>query len=106
MDIKPEIQIFPMRLLSEKTALPLIDRINNIESVTKVEYKGFNSQDREDFRIGWIWVELSSEDEAAVEAIKGICTEHLPFGYDIKIGRFTKYRATTSDYLRGHVKEE
>lgn len=106
MDYKPEIQIFPMRLLSEKTARPLIDEISGLECVSKVDYKGFNSKDGLDFRVGWIWVEFNIDDEKVIEEVSDICTKYLPFGYDLKKGRFTKYRATTSDYLRGTVKEE
>ncbi|MHC1599082.1 MAG: methyl-coenzyme M reductase operon protein D [Candidatus Methanofastidiosia archaeon] len=106
MNIKPEVQIFPLRLLSEERAKNLLDTLSKVDGVTKMEYKGFNSKDKEDFRVGWIWIEMESDEESIIDGIKEICNEILPFGYDIKTGRFTKYKATTADYLRGLVKEE
>jgi len=105
-DINPEVQIFPLRLVSEDRAKALLADLNTIDNVKKTEYKGFLSQDKSVFKVGWIWVELATEDESVLGEIKDVCDRQLPFGYDIQRGRFTKYRATTADYLRGSVKEE
>lgn len=100
MEIKPEVRVFPNRLISEATAGKIFDALREIGNISNVEYKGFTAHNNEDFRVGWIWVEMETDDEETIAAIKAACDTHLPFGYDFKRGRFTKYKSTTSDHLR------
>ncbi|MHC1605608.1 MAG: methyl-coenzyme M reductase operon protein D [Candidatus Methanofastidiosia archaeon] len=106
MEIRPEMQIFPLRLVSEERAEKFISDIKSLQKVTKVDYKGFLSHDKKDFKVGWIWVEFENKNHTVEEKIEEICKQNLPFGYTIKKGRFTKYRATTADYIKGLNKEE
>lgn len=100
MEVKPEVRVFPNRLISEATAGKLFDDLRDIANISNVEYKGFTAKDNEDYRVGWIWIEMETEDETTIAAIKAACDTHFPFGYDISRGRFSKFRSTTSDHLR------
>jgi methyl coenzyme M reductase subunit D len=106
MNVKPELQIFPMRLMSDKTIKPMVDELEALNYVSNVGCKGFSTIDNEEYKVGWIWIEIDSDKEEKIAEIKDICSRYIPFGYDIQKGRFTKYRVTTSDHLRGLVKEE
>ena len=100
MEIKPEVRVFPNRLISEATAGKLFDALREIGNITNVEYKGFTASKNEDFRVVWIWIEMETDDDATIAAIEAACDIYFPFGYDLKRGRFSKYRSTTSDHLR------
>lgn len=106
MKAKPELQVFPLRLLSEKTVKPMIDELEALDYVSQVNCRGFSTVDNEEYKVGWIWIEIESDEDDKIKGIEEICIRYIPFGYDIQKGRFTKYRVTTSDYLRGQVKEE
>lgn len=51
--------------------------------------------------VGDFYLELQVKDEdemnEVVEEIKSVCSEVIPFGYTLSIGRYTKYRSTISD---------
>ncbi|MCC7569642.1 MAG: methyl-coenzyme M reductase operon protein D [Candidatus Methanofastidiosa archaeon] len=100
MDVKPELRVFPNRLISEATAGRFFDLLRNVPNIVNVEYKGFTAHNNEDYRIGWIWVEMETEDEETVAAVSAVCDTVFPFGYDITRGRFSKTRPTTGDHLR------
>lgn len=106
MKVKPELQIFPLRLMSDRTAKPMIDEIEKLVFVSKVGTRGFSSRDGVEYKVGWIWIEMDSDSDVNIESIEKICQNYIKFGYEIQRGRFTKYRVTTSDYLKGLVKEE
>ncbi|HPR42480.1 MAG TPA: methyl-coenzyme M reductase operon protein D [Candidatus Methanofastidiosa archaeon] len=106
MKAKPELQIFPLRLMSERTIKPMVDELEALEYVSNIGCRGFSTTDNEEYKVGWIWIEIESDEEEIVSQIEDICDRYLSFGYDLQKGRFTKYRVTTSDHLRGLVKEE
>ncbi|RLG36993.1 hypothetical protein DRN79_03895 [Methanosarcinales archaeon] len=93
-NVRPEIQIVPHRLLSERTGMRLIDELKTVGLVSRIGYAGPGDM------IGYIWVEVYGFHSGTMERIRTICDEHLPFGYDLSIGRFTKHRKTVSDYIR------
>lgn len=92
--VLPEVQIVPHRLLSEKTGMKLVEELKTVGLVSRVAYAGPGDT------IGYIWVEVFGFHEKTMERIKAACDKYLPFGYDLSIGRFTKYRKTVSDYIR------
>ncbi len=52
--------------------------------------------------VGAFYIELSVDDadmlEATVEKIRKACDEHIPDGYSLEIGRYSKYRPSLNDY--------
>ncbi len=92
--VLPEVQIVPHRLLSEKTGMKLVEELKTVGLVSRVAYAGPGDM------IGYIWVEVFGFHEKTMERIRAACDKYLPFGYDLSIGRFTKYRKTVSDYIR------
>ena len=92
--VLPEVQIVPHRLLSEKTGMKLVEELKTVGLVSRVAYAGPGDT------IGYIWVEVFGFHEKTMERIRAACDKYLPFGYDLSIGRFTKYRKTVSDYIR------
>ena len=92
--VLPEVQIVPHRLLSEKTGMKLVEELKTVGLVSRVAYAGPGDT------IGYIWVEVFGFHEKTMERIRAACDKYLPFGYDLSVGRFTKYRKTVSDYIR------
>jgi methyl-coenzyme M reductase subunit D len=96
-EIRPEIQIFPYRLMSEERAQKLVEVLYGVEGVSNISFNGPGNM------VGWLWVELLEMNGDGVETVSEICevcTRYLPFGYEIQVGRFTKYRPTIADYLK------
>ncbi len=54
------------------------------------------------FQVGAFYIELDVENEemmnAIVEKIRTACEATLPRGFDLTVGRYSKYRKTLSDY--------
>ncbi|WP_019176772.1 methyl-coenzyme M reductase operon protein D [Methanomassiliicoccus luminyensis] len=126
----PEILIFPNRLLSAETTEKLLNRVYDVPHVRQVNISGegvpamvgsgpgkglpvehegrkvINVKGREielQLLVGRVFVEIDDIDvvEKAIEAIDEICQELLPFGYNLEVGRYSKYRPTVTDYKKG-----
>lgn len=52
--------------------------------------------------VGAFYIELDVEDEkeldAKLEEIKAVCDECIEFGYNLHVGRYSKYKPTLHDY--------
>ena len=92
--VLPEVRIVPHRLLTEKTGMKLVEELKTVGLVSRVAYAGPGDT------IGYIWVEVFGFHEKTMERIRAACDKYLPFGYDLSIGRFTKYQKTVSDHIR------
>lgn len=126
----PEILIFPNRLLSAETAEKLLNRVYDVPNVRQVNLSGegipakvgsgpaqglpvehegrkvISVKGREiELRllVGRVFVEIDDIDhvEKAIKAIDAICQELLPHGYNLEVGRYSKYRPTVTDYKKG-----
>jgi len=126
----PEIMIFPKRLLSASTTEKLLNRIHDLDHVRQINLHGENlpvtvnygpgkghsvdhpqrkvidvKGDKMELKVqvGRIFVEVDDIDnvEEVSKEIEKICDEILPFGYFLEVGRYSKFRPTVSDYLRG-----
>ncbi len=53
-------------------------------------------------QVGYFYIELEVEDEKTLEAtigkIKAVCDKHVEHGFNIDLGRFSKYRTSLTDY--------
>jgi methyl-coenzyme M reductase subunit D len=126
----PEIMIFPSRLLSATTTEKLLNKLYTVKHVRQINVQGESlpekitmgpgagldvdhSERREievagkktelKVQVGRIFVEIDDIDhvEAALKDIERICKEVLPFGFDLEVGRYSKYKPTVSDYKKG-----
>ncbi len=125
----PEILIFPNRLLKAETTEKLLNRIYDVPHVRQVNIageglpavlgsgpnKGLPNEHPERrvitvkgkevelrLMVGRIFVEIEDIDyvQQALEEIDAICTELLPFGFNLEVGRYSKYRPTVTDYRK------
>jgi methyl-coenzyme M reductase subunit D len=125
----PEILIFPNRLLKAETTEKLLNRIYEVPHVRQVNIageglpavlssgpnKGLPNEHPErrvitvkgkqvELRllVGRVFVEIDDIDyvQQALEDIDKICTELLPFGFNLEVGRYSKYRPTVTDYRK------
>ena len=52
--------------------------------------------------VGRVFVEINDIDNVpkAVEDIEEVCKELLPFGFNLEVGRYSKFRPTVTDYKK------
>lgn len=100
--VQPEIEIMPRRLMPKKKADDLILLIKDTEHVIDVlihshSYKGG------DEIIGRFFIRIADKSKAdeVLGKLKPVFEQSMPFGYDVRIGRFTKTKPTIKDYLTG-----
>lgn len=125
----PEVLIFPARLLSAATTEKMLNRIYEVPNVRQVNLSGeglpvvagngpakgtpINHPERKvitvkgreyelNLMVGRIFVEINDIDnlDQALEDIKEVCNELLPFGYSIEVGRYSKFQPTITDYKK------
>jgi methyl-coenzyme M reductase subunit D len=125
----PEILIFPARLLRAETTEKIINTIYSIPNVRHVTVSGENLPDvlnagpgkgqpvnhperctitirgqEVELRllVGRIFVEINDIDNVpkALEEIEKVCKELLPFGFNLEVGRYSKFRPTVTDYKK------
>lgn len=111
-----DIEIFPHRLLNADTAERLLNDLEDVEGVNKMVIQGMRlppeSEEHPDRRTLIVKGEevqlqvkpgrilLDIESEGTIEDVKIACEEHLPFGYNIHIGRFIRKKKTVTDNLK------
>ncbi len=116
MQPSPEdIEIFPNRILGAKTTERLLDRILELEGVEGFIIQGprVKSDAREKIVFKGKEMELSvavsriilrsKNADKVVERLHEICRDLLPFGYSIRIGKFTKDYPTLHDYKVAYI---
>jgi methyl-coenzyme M reductase subunit D len=125
----PEILIVPARLLRAETTEKIINTIYSIPNVRHVTVSGENLPDvlnagpgkgqpvnhperctitirgqEVELRllVGRIFVEINDIDNVpkALEEIEKVCKELLPFGFNLEVGRYSKFRPTVTDYKK------
>ncbi|MFP4545352.1 MAG: methyl-coenzyme M reductase operon protein D [Methanomassiliicoccales archaeon] len=126
----PEIMIFPERLLSANTTEKLVNQIKEIEHVRQINLHGENlpaivnygpgtgtpvhHPERKEIdvkgekmelkvQVGRIFVEVDDIDnvQEVSDRIEEVCEELLPFDFYLEVGRYSKFKPTVTDYLRG-----
>ena len=100
--VQTEIEIMPRRLMPEKKAEDLMQLMKGVEYVTHVlihsiSYKG------DEQAIGRFFIRITEKSKAdyVLNKLKPICEQSMPFGYDVRVGRFTKTKPTLKDYVTG-----
>ncbi len=126
----PEILIFPNRLLMADTTEKLLNKLYEVPHVRQINIsgeglpaalgsgpgKGLPNEHPErrvikvkgkevELRllVGRVFVEIDDIDhvQQALEEIDTICTDLLPFGFNLEVGRYSKYKPTVIDYTKG-----
>jgi methyl-coenzyme M reductase subunit D len=125
--VLPEIMIMPSRLLSADTTEKILNKIYEVKYVRHINCQGeslplkltsgagsgllvnhperkvikVNGKDEEmRILVGRIFVEIEDFEhvEETLQKIEKICEELLPFGFDLEVGRYSKFKPTTTDY--------
>ena len=128
----PEIQIFPERLLSASTTEVLLNKLYTVKNVRQINVQGeglpaimkagpgtggpVNHPERKKIKVkgedveltiqvGRIFVEICDIDfvPQALKDVEAVCKELLPFSFTLEVGRYNKFKTTTSDYKKGLV---
>ncbi|MBZ9570287.1 methyl-coenzyme M reductase operon protein D [Methanobrevibacter sp. TMH8] len=115
-----DIEVFPHRVLGADTTEKLLNGIEGLDDVKRTVIQGprlppedpnenpkyadrrritVNGKEVElKVKTGRIFVEISNE--STIDEIKEICSEHLPFGFDINIGKYIRTQKTVSDSIK------
>jgi len=115
-----DIEVFPHRVLGADTTEKLLNGIESIDGVKRTVIQGprlppedpnenpkyvdrrqitVNGKEIElKVKTGRIFVEISNE--SVIDEIKTICNEHLPFGFDINIGKYIRTQKTVTDNIK------
>jgi methyl-coenzyme M reductase subunit D len=126
----PEVLIFPSRLLKAETTEKLLNRVYEVPHVRQINIageglpavlgsgpgRGLPNEHPErrvitvkgkevELRllVGRVFVEIDDIDhlQQALEDIEKICIDLLPFGFNLEVGRYSKYKPTVTDYAKG-----
>jgi methyl-coenzyme M reductase subunit D len=115
-----DIEVFPHRVLGADTTEKLLNGIESITDVKRTVIQGprlppedpnedpryaerrkitVNGKELElKVKTGRIFIEISNE--STIDEIRGICEEHVPFGFDINIGKYIRTQKTVSDNIK------
>jgi len=111
-----DIEIFPHRLLNAETTENLLNDLEDVEGVNRMVIQGMRlppdsegHPDRKTLIIkgeevqlqvkpGRILLEIESDE--IIDEVKIACEEHLPFGFNIHVGKFIRKKKTVSDTLK------
>jgi len=98
----PDIDILPRRLMDRKKAEDLSAIIREMEGVEDVLTKNYLYRGGGHV-VGRLIVVLKpgADYEAVVRGLKPVMGQTMPFGYDVRFGRFVKPKPTLKDYLAG-----
>jgi len=125
----PEVRIFTNRLLSAETTEKVLNALLAVDHVRQMHVQGqylppkvksgpntgidVNHPQRKTIRygdneimltnmVGSFFIELESEEfvDDAVDHIQKICDDVIPFGYNLDVGRYSKFKPTLTDYMR------
>ncbi|MGP3703958.1 MAG: methyl-coenzyme M reductase operon protein D [Candidatus Bathyarchaeota archaeon] len=100
-DVCLEVEVFPLRLISQKNAEKVAKKLWSIKGVTNVLFDALQYEDGEDGPVKRLIIQV--DDPSIVDKIDKVLKKLLPIGYHIRVGRFTKPRPTVSDYLKGRI---
>jgi len=103
----PDIDIMPRRLIDPKKAEDLSAIVRELDQVDDVLTKNYTYRGGGHL-VGRFVVILKpgADHEAVVRELKPVLDQMMPFGYDIRFGRFVKPKPTLKDYLAGRAGPE
>ena len=117
-----DIEIFPHRLLSVETTEKLLIDLEKIDAVNRIVLHGRKLSPEETgnteskfmsikgeridlhVKTGRVLLEINPKEIKTLnqlnDELHGICTKHLPFGYNLTEGTFIRKEKTVSDALK------
>ena len=120
-----EIEVFPHRYLKAKTTEKFLNEAYSLDAVERIIIHGeplpktvyygpargtpVNHPERKEINVHGVPVELTVmagrfwitlKDDSEVDKIEEICKSLFPYGYNIKVGKFTRSKATVTDYMK------
>lgn len=121
---KPQLEIFPERLLNIETAQKLLDELNELKGITRMVVFGpslpkdnpedllkgkFNVRETKylnikgekielTVQVGRIWLEI--EEPGVKDKVREACEKILPFSFELNEGLYIRTRKTITDYVR------
>jgi methyl coenzyme M reductase subunit D len=103
----PDIDILPRRLMDRKKAEDFSAIIREMEDVEEVLTKNYPYRGGGHV-VGRFIVTLKpgADPEVVVSGLKPVMEQAMPFGYDIRLGRFVKPKPTLKDYWAGKRPQE
>ena len=102
VDVQPEIEILPKRLMPENKAEDVIQLIKGVEGVSDVLVQTRNYRDGS-LVVGRFIVRVINKGKVdeVLNKLKPLFEQTMSFGYDVRIGRFTKTRPSLKDLVSG-----
>jgi len=108
---RAEVLIFPNRLLAEHHVEEFLDKIKFVDGITRIMLTGPRIYEQSKIRVGSkdiplkiqvgkLIMEIETID--LIKDIRKVCDDCFRFGYRIGVGRYTKWRETTMDSVRGY----
>lgn len=99
-----EIEIMPRRLMNAKNGEALISVLSEDKRIIDVLVHGPKYHDGGQV-VGRFIIRISPDSVAdnILESFKPSFQSAMPYGYDVRIGRFTKPKPTVKDYLSGRM---
>ncbi|MEM2865708.1 MAG: methyl-coenzyme M reductase operon protein D [Candidatus Hadarchaeales archaeon] len=102
---KPEVEVFPYRLPSDETVSKFLNLLRGIKGVSRVMMHGPSIYYRRfievggkkivlRIQVGKFWVEMETLEE--LETLKEVCRQVFPYGFELKVGRFTREKEPLS----------
>ena len=108
-----EVVIFPNRLCSDETVEKFLKSLKEIDGIIQILLQGPRTYDMIqrvikvwgkdytlDVHVGKFFIEINHPD--VIIPIREAADKVFEFGYRIGAGRYSKYRETTMDHVRGH----
>ena len=103
--LKEQIEVFPYRILSEKTTEKLIKKISSIEGVLEAIPQVLRYEDGETVtKRVIVALDGTVPIDKVLKKVDEVCKKLIPFGYMLRTGVFIKPRPTVSDYLRSQAR--
>lgn len=97
-----EIELMPRRLMSMNRADELISMLKATGLVNEVLVQKHKYYDGK-YLVGRFILLINGPPNEVISKITPICEKMMPYGYDIRVGKFIKPRPTVSDYIRGAI---
>lgn len=100
-----EIEIMPRRLMNAKNGEAFISALSDDKRIIEVLVHGPKYHDGRQ-AIGRFIIRISPDSEAdkILDSLKPTLESAMPYGFDVRIGRFTKNKPTVKDYLSGRMR--
>ncbi|MCS7097956.1 MAG: methyl-coenzyme M reductase operon protein D [Candidatus Methanomethyliaceae archaeon] len=94
-----EIELMPRRLMSMDRADELVNMLKATGLISEVLLQKHKYYDGK-YLVGRFILLINNPPNEVISKIAPICEKMMPYGYDIRVGKFTKPRPTVSDYIR------